>query len=88
MYDSAAISHWRGVICGSSNVRDQRPRNSGRKPAVKRSAASSCWAAISMATKAHLCLLCRKPQGRKIGSHDRISGEPARFDRFAVIHLR
>jgi len=31
------------------NVRDQRPRNSGRKAAVKRSAASRCWAPRLMA---------------------------------------
>src|SRR5712691_5969473 len=33
-------------------------------------------------------LLRRKPQGRKIGSDNRISGEPARLDRFAVIRFR
>src|SRR5258708_3812547 len=46
------------------------------------------WASIPMATKANLCLLRRKPQGYKIRSHNRISGEPARLDRFAVIRLR
>src|SRR6266849_7833413 len=34
------------------------------------------------------CSLRRKPQGRKIGSDNRNSGEPARLDRFAVIRFR
>src|SRR5438067_7479038 len=34
------------------------------------------------------CLLRRKPQARKIGPDNRISGETARLDRFAVIRLR
>src|SRR5438067_13481335 len=33
-------------------------------------------------------LLRRKPQGRKVGSHNRISGKATRLDRFAVIRLR
>jgi hypothetical protein len=34
------------------------------------------------------CLLHRKPQGRKIRSDNRRSGEPARLDGFAVIRFR
>src|SRR2546428_11456480 len=34
------------------------------------------------------CSLRRKPQGRKIDSDNRNSGEPARLDRFAVIRFR
>src|SRR5213078_2293258 len=56
------------------------------QPPAERSAASRCWALISMVRKP--CLLRRKPQGRKVGSHNRISGEPACVDRFAVIRLR
>src|SRR5204863_9723176 len=33
-------------------------------------------------------LLRRKPQCRKIGSDNRISGEPARLDSFAVVRFR
>src|SRR5213078_958631 len=56
------------------------------QPPAERSAASRCWALISMVRKP--CLLRRKPQGRKVGSHNRISGETARLDHFAVIGLR
>ena len=39
-------------------------------------------------TTESLRLLHRKPQGRKISSDNRRSGEPARLDGFAVIRFR
>ena len=38
-----------GIFHNQSNASDQRPRYSGREPTVTRSAASRCWASISMA---------------------------------------
>src|SRR5438132_4537427 len=45
------------------------------------------WASYAT-IQTNICLLRRKPQGRKVGSHDRISGKPTRLDGFAVIRLR
>jgi hypothetical protein len=62
------------------NVRDQRPRNSGREPAVRRSAASLGWASSLHA-----------PAGARIGSWhpatgcDSVGGSPFWFPRVISI---